>query len=66
MPMVLDQLDNRVGEAYAGWPDRFYIVGTDGRIAYQGGPGPWGFDSEAMEARLRQILKRDRPAGDQK
>ena len=42
-PTVLDREDNKVNIAYAGWPDRMYVVGVDGRIAYQGGPGPGGF-----------------------
>lgn len=25
-----------LAEAYAGWPDRLYIVGTDGNVYYQG------------------------------
>ena len=29
--------------AYAALPDRLYLVGIDGRVAYAGGRGPWGF-----------------------
>jgi hypothetical protein len=43
MPTVIDGVDNAVASAYGGWPDRLYLVGTDGRIAYQGGEGPFGF-----------------------
>ena len=34
IPAVIDGIDNAVASAYGGWPDRLYLVGTDGRIAY--------------------------------
>ena len=43
MPTLLDKADNQVNYAYAAWPDRLYVIGSDGKIAYQGGPGPGGF-----------------------
>ena len=57
MPMLLDGLDNAVGRAYSGWPDRLYIVGKDGKIAYKGRPGPGGFRLEEMEQALLALLK---------
>ncbi len=42
-PALVDGLDNAVEQAYAGWPDRLYVVGQDGRIAFKGAPGPSGF-----------------------
>ncbi len=42
-PVVVDDVDDAVATAYAAWPDRLYVVGADGRIAYQGGYGPFGF-----------------------
>jgi len=35
---VVDNMDNQVELNY-GWPDRLYLVGMDGRIAFKGGPG---------------------------
>ena len=49
LPTVLDREDNMVNHAYAGWPDRLYVVGLDGRIAYKGGPGPGGFKTNEVE-----------------
>jgi hypothetical protein len=49
MPMVIDRVDNAVASAYGGWPDRLYLIRGDGRIAYQGGEGPFGFKPEALE-----------------
>jgi hypothetical protein len=52
MPVVVDALDNETARQYGGWPDRLYLVGRDGRIAYQGGEGPFGFKPEELEAAL--------------
>ena len=54
MLTVIDGIDNTVADVYGGWPDRLYLVGADGRIAYQGGPGPFGFKPEELE----QVLER--------
>ena len=43
MPTLIDREDNRVNYDYAGWPERLYVIGMDGKIAYQGGPGPREF-----------------------
>ncbi len=43
IPTLVDGLDDAVGMAYAAWPTRLYLVGLDGRVAYAGGPGPFGF-----------------------
>lgn len=59
-PTVIDGEDNRVNIAYAGWPDRMYVVGIDGTIAYQGGPGPGGFKPQEVERWMKENLA---PAG---
>lgn len=56
MPVLLDALDNEVASRYGGWPDRLYLVGRDGRIAFQGEPGPWGFRPEALQAAIEREL----------
>lgn len=56
MPTLIDGLDDAVGKAYSGWPDRLYLVGKDGKIAYKGGPGPRGFQPAELEAAIRQVL----------
>ena len=58
MPVLLDGLDDEVARQYGGWPDRLYLVGRNGRIAFQGGEGPFGFNPDelgtAIEAELSQ------------
>ena len=56
IPTVIDRVDNAVASAYGGWPDRLYLIGSGGRIAYQGGEGPFGFKPEELEAAIERLL----------
>jgi Iodothyronine deiodinase len=56
IPTVVDGLDNAVASAYGGWPDRLYLVGSDGRIAYQGGEGPFGFKPKELKQAIERLL----------
>lgn len=53
IPAVVDGMDNRVERAYTAWPDRLVVIDREGRVAYKGKPGPFGFDPAAMEAVLK-------------
>jgi len=57
VPLLVDKEDNQVNNAYAGWPERLYVIGTDGKIAYKGGPGPGGFKVAEVEEWLKKNLK---------
>jgi hypothetical protein len=67
MPMVVDEIDDRVGIAYSGMPDRLYVVDTQGRVAYKGGRGPFGYKPSELEQALILLLMDEaaakRPAG---
>ena len=52
LPALVDGLDNRVERAYTGWPDRLYVIGTDGRIRYKSAAGPFGFSTTDLERAL--------------
>ncbi len=56
MPSLVDDMDDTVGKDYAAHPDRLYLVGKDGRIAFDGGPGPMGFEPDKLEAAIRREL----------
>jgi hypothetical protein len=56
MPVVIDGIEDGVAAAYGAWPDRLYLVGRDGRIAFQGGTGPFGFLPEELEAAIEEEL----------
>ncbi len=51
IPTVIDKIDNGVEIAYAGYPDRIFILDTDGIVRFKTKPGPRGFrPEEAIEA----------------
>lgn len=56
MPMVIDDMHDPVGHLYSGMPDRLYIIDRDGKIAYKGGRGPFGFKTGEMEQSLLMLL----------
>jgi hypothetical protein len=58
LPAVIDGQDDAVERAYTGWPDRLYVIGVDGRIAYKSAAGPFGFKPEALEPVLRKEIGR--------
>ena len=49
-------LDNHVSTACAAWPERLVLVDAEGRIAYPGSPGPFGFSPEEAEEKLVALL----------
>lgn len=63
MLAVVDGMDNAVAKAYAAAPDRLYLVGKDGNIAYRGGRGPFGFKPDELDAAIAQALQEDSAAG---
>ena len=60
MPALVDDLEDSVNLAYAAYPDRLYLVGKDGRIAYHGFEGPFGFDPEELADAILAELAGDR------
>jgi type I thyroxine 5'-deiodinase len=61
IPLFVDGIDDAAKALYSGWPERLYVIGADGRIAYKGEPGPFGFHPEEVEDWLRAHPP---PAGD--
>ena len=62
IPMVIDTIDDRVGHAYSGMPDRLYLIDATGKVAYQSGRGPFGFKPGELEQSLiGLLLDQDRP-----
>jgi type I thyroxine 5'-deiodinase len=52
LPFGVDEMSNSADSAYAAWPERIYIVGDDGRIAYRGGMGPFNYHPSEARAWL--------------
>ena len=61
LPALIDHFDDSTEKAYAGWPDRLYLIDRDGRIAYKSKPGPFGFKPAELEAALRTHVPVARP-----
>ncbi len=56
MPMLVDGIDNDIDEKYVGLPMRLFVINDEGKIAYAGAKGPWGWDDEAFEAVLKEVI----------
>lgn len=49
LPMFVDDVSNAADELYAGWPERLYVIDEEGRIAYKGKTGPFGYEPDEVE-----------------
>lgn len=56
MPLAVDDVDDSVGHAYSGMPDRLYVIDREGFVAYKSGRGPFGFSPGEMEQSLALVL----------
>lgn len=56
IPSLIDEIDNSTETAYTGWPDRLYVIGREGRVAYKSKPGPYGFKPVEVAATLKQLV----------
>jgi Iodothyronine deiodinase len=56
MPVVVDPVEDEIARAYGALPDRLYLIGRGGKVAFQGEPGPFGFDPSPLEKAIRREL----------
>ncbi|HWB12802.1 MAG TPA: deiodinase family protein [Pirellulales bacterium] len=56
MPLVVDEINDPVGNAYSGMPGRFYVIDGEGKVAYKSGRGPFGFKPGELEQALVMTL----------
>jgi len=52
-PFLVDNMKDEASKAYGAHPERLYII-LDGRIVYQGGVGPWNYDTEEVNSWLEK------------
>ena len=57
IPALLDGVDDAASRAYASHPDRLYLIGKDGKVAYAGARGPKGFSPKELRAAIQAELK---------
>ena len=56
MPLVVDEINDKTGEAYSGFPDRMYLIDREGKVAYKGGRGPFGMQPGELEQSIVMLL----------
>lgn len=54
IPTLIDDMQNSTDLKYYALPDRLYLIGRDGRVAYRGGPGPFGFVAAELERAIEE------------
>lgn len=59
MPLLVDTMDDQVGNMYSGMPARAYVIDKNGKVTYQSGRGPFGFKPAEMEQSLLMTLVAD-------
>jgi hypothetical protein len=57
-PTLVDDIQNTAMACYAAWPERLYIIETDGTIAYKGDMGPSGFRPDEVKEYLDERFAR--------
>ena len=60
IPTLVDDIDDRVNQAYAGSPTRLYLVDQEGVVAYAGGLGPFGFKPAELREAMDKYLAAER------
>ena len=57
LPIIIEEMNNAIDEAYGAAPERLYLVGVDGKVAYQGGAGPHFFNLDEWERAIEACVK---------
>jgi hypothetical protein len=60
IPALIDELGDGVEKAYTGWPDRLYLIGSDGLVKFKTAAGPFGFHPAELEKALQQAFPANR------
>ena len=56
MDIVIDGMNNLCRDAFSSWPERLYVIGNDGKVAYKGGLGPDGYLPDEVKSWLKQHI----------
>lgn len=63
LPVLIEEMDNVVDEAYGAAPERLYVIDGDGKVAYHGGAGPHFFDLDEWEQAIAACVGQAKVAG---
>jgi len=56
MPLLVDEINDPVGQAYSGMPSRLYVIDPNGIVAFKNGRGPFGFKTGELEQAIVMCL----------
>lgn len=56
-PALVDDFNNNTEKAYTAWPDRLYLIGRDGKVAYKSAAGPFGFKPDELRVALENAVR---------
>jgi len=56
VPLYVDGMDDGVSARYAAKPTRIYFIGLDGKVLYNPGIGPFGFNPDHLGSVLDDYL----------
>ncbi|AMV35398.1 Iodothyronine deiodinase [Pirellula sp. SH-Sr6A] len=57
MPLLVDSIDDTVGNQYSAMPGRVYVLDRNGRVLYRSSRGPFGFrPGEVEQAIMMSVL----------
>jgi tetratricopeptide (TPR) repeat protein len=59
--VAVDDMDTAAERAYQAWPSRLYLVGRDGKVAFQTRLGELDFHGADLERAIREILAKREP-----
>jgi hypothetical protein len=59
IPTLIDDMADSTDRKYYALPDRLFLVGCDGRIAFRGAPGPFGFVADELAQAIVRHLGLD-------
>ena len=57
IPTLIDDMADSTDRKYYALPDRLFLVARDGRIAFRGAPGPFGFVADELEQAIVRELQ---------
>lgn len=60
VPLYVDRMDNQVAGLYTARPTRIYFIDLEGRVIYNPGIGPFGFNPEYLEPVIEKVLSQAR------
>ena len=58
LPILVDPMADLFEKAFAAWPDRIYVLGPAGKVAYKGQPGPGGFKVNEIPPVLEKLIEK--------